>query len=111
MTMANSLEEWYQVINTCGPRIPLAARRRATAAALNVASSFEQVAGCKPKFHNWIHMTARLKWTGNPKHSATFLDESFNQFVASFAAKARKCFTINLLRAYRLLRVAEGLPY
>ena len=40
-----------------------------------------------PKHHNWVHMTLRLRFYGNARTWATFLDESLNLLLANMGAR------------------------
>ena len=40
-----------------------------------------------PKHHNWVHMTLRLRFYGNARTWATFLDEPLNLLLANMGAR------------------------
>ena len=43
-----------------------------------------------PKHHMWVHLTLRLRWFGNARLHACFLDESLNLTVANCAAASHR---------------------
>ena len=65
--------------DTCQTLLDLALRHLTLCKAANI--------DMVPKHHMWVHMTLRLRFYGNARAWATFLDESLNLLLANMGAR------------------------
>lgn len=112
LSAATMLRSWFGIVNAAGAQVPDGQAAEALQLARNLGALLDALGCAIPKVHQFVHMSRQLPTTLNPRFSATFLDESFNQTIAAMAAKASPRFvSISVLRSFRLLRIAQGLPW
>lgn len=88
-SVAEQLHTWYSITARNGPRIPAHEAVSTRQCARNGAALYATLWTPTPKFHFWVHMSAKICETGlNPRFHALDVDETMNAVVARAAARS-----------------------
>ena len=72
--------------------------------------AYRRAGGCMvPKHHGFIHLTRSILFSGNPRFSATYEDESENGVIAAICKKVHRSTMIKSL--FEHLEVLEVLEF
>ena len=105
LSAGDALEQFYTIVQRCGPRVPVADCRE-LAACVTRHCAQTRAAGVVLAFkHHWFrHMALDVERSGNPRVYSTYTDETFNCIVARTArALHPRHFGLAALKRLKLL--------